>query len=317
MTFEEYAALARQLAEHRRTGERDAAAESERRRNLRAGVDYLHQRLTAQGQRLDRLGRAIGEASPAPGPLAGPPSPYPPAPSTAPVSPAAANPPGPRSPHTEPSHVPAAGPGPDATHAGAGPGAVNGGPGPGAAVAGGAAAAPGRPEVVAYPQVTAGQARLALPGAGSATAAGTPAPPAAADPLSELELARRHADEADRHAQQAELLAQRPVLLPAWSTLARAVAVYAGCAAVGVVLMLALVLASGVGVVDLGTLYAWMCAGLPAASLIAGFLVLGRWGKPAAVAGTPPRHVLLGFLICFVLVPLTYCAYLLAVRGLR
>ncbi|MFI7605194.1 hypothetical protein ACIBTV_08720 [Micromonospora sp. NPDC049366] len=313
MSFEEYAALARQLAEHRRTGERDAAAETERRRNLRAGVDYLHQRLTAQGQRLDQLGRGIGVAPPPPGPPTGPldappPAAQPPGPS-APVSPAPVSPPAPRPPHTEPPHAPAAGPGPDPT---------NTHPGPGAVGAGGAAAALGRPGGGAYPQVTAGETRLALPAAENATEAGIPAPRgAAADPVAELELARRHADEADRHAHQVELLAQRPVLLPTWSTLARAVAVYAGCAAVGVVLMLALVLASGVGVVDLGTLYAWMCAGLPAASLIAGFLVLGRWGKPAAVAGTPPRHVLLGFLICFVLVPLTYCAYLLAVRGLR
>ncbi|MEV1146245.1 hypothetical protein AB0I76_21655, partial [Micromonospora sp. NPDC049799] len=102
-----------------------------------------------------------------------------------------------------------------------------------------------------------------------------------------------------------------------WSPMARAVAVYAGCAAVGVVLMLVLVVASGVGVVDLGTLYAWMCAGLPAVSLIAGWLILGRWGRPAVVAGTPPRYVPLGILICFALVPLAYCGYLVLFRSLR
>ena len=41
MSFEEYAALARQLAEQRRAGEQRAAAESERRRDLHAAVDYL------------------------------------------------------------------------------------------------------------------------------------------------------------------------------------------------------------------------------------------------------------------------------------
>ncbi|RLP99808.1 hypothetical protein EAD98_01570, partial [Micromonospora sp. CV4] len=77
VSFEEYAALARQLAEQRRAGERDAAVESERRRDLHAAVDYLHQRLTAQGHRLDQLGRAIGVDQPAavPPPATGHPDP--------------------------------------------------------------------------------------------------------------------------------------------------------------------------------------------------------------------------------------------------
>ncbi|MEU5674909.1 hypothetical protein ABZ749_32230, partial [Micromonospora sp. NPDC047753] len=141
--------------------------------------------------------------------------------------------------------------------------------------------------------------------------------PAAADPAMELELARRMADEADRHGQQAELLAQRPALLPTWSPLARAVAVYAGCGAAAGVLVLMLVLASGVGLVDGFTLGAWICAGLPAVAFFGGYLVLGRWGRPAMVAGTPPRYLPLGFLICFLVVPMAYCAYLLLVRGLR
>ncbi|RQX21078.1 hypothetical protein DDE19_00330, partial [Micromonospora ureilytica] len=72
MSFEEYAALARQLSDQHRAGEQHAAAESARRRDLHAAVDYLQQRLTAQGQRLDQLGRAIGidqpPAAPGPGP---------------------------------------------------------------------------------------------------------------------------------------------------------------------------------------------------------------------------------------------------------
>ncbi|GAB3940965.1 hypothetical protein GCM10027614_25480 [Micromonospora vulcania] len=45
--------------------------------------------------------------------------------------------------------------------------------------------------------------------------------------------------------------------------------------------------------------------------------MLGRWGRPAMVVGTPPRYLPLGFLICFLLVPMAYCGYLLMVRGLR
>ncbi|MBQ0980128.1 hypothetical protein KBX34_18840 [Micromonospora sp. M61] len=177
---------------------------------------------------------------------------------------------------------------------------------------------PGRAGVGAYPELPAGEARLALPTAVSPAGVGVPAQRAAAvDPAVELELARRMADEADRHGQQAELLAQRPALLPTWSPLARAVAIYAASGAAAGVLVLALVLASGVGMVDGFTLGAWICAGLPAVAFFGGYLVLGRWGRPAMVTGTPPRYLPLGFLICFLLVPMAYCAYLLLVRGLR
>ncbi|MEV4657539.1 hypothetical protein [Micromonospora sp. NPDC049301] len=293
MSFEEYAALARQLAEQRRAGERDAAIESERRRDLHAAVEYLHQRLTAQGHRLDQLGRAIGVDQP---------SAVPPAhPGTAPSAGGTA-PPAP----TESAGDSAAVSGPSVM------------PGPGDGGLAGAAGAPGRADVGAYPELPAGEARLALPTAVSPAGVGVPAQRAAAvDPAVELEMARRMADEADRHGQQAELLAQRPELLPTWSPLARAVAVYAGCGAVAGVLMLALVLASGVGLVDGFTLGAWICAGLPALAFFGGYLVLGRWGRPAMVAGTPPRYLPLGFLICFLLVPVAYCGYLLLVRGLR
>ncbi|MEV7327020.1 hypothetical protein [Micromonospora sp. NPDC093244] len=281
MSFEEYAALARQLAEQRRAGEQHAAAESERRRDLHAAVDSLHHRLAAQGHRLDQLGRAIG--------IDQPPS-SPPAAAGTPWSPAGAA--------TAPGPPYATGPG-------------DGGPD-------GAAGAPGRAAVEAYPQLPAGEARLALPTAVSPAGAGVPAQRAATvDPATELELARRMADEADRHGHQAEQLAQRPALLPTWSPLARAVAVYAGCGAAAGVLMLTLVVASGIGLVDGFTLGAWICAGLPALAFFGGYLVLGRWGRPAMVAGTPPRYLPLGFLICFLLVPMGYCAYLLLFRTLR
>ncbi|WP_433114152.1 hypothetical protein [Micromonospora sp. CA-246542] len=345
MSFEEYAALARQLAEHRRAGERDTAAESARRRDLHAAADYLHQRLTAQGQRLDQLGRAIGVDQP---PAAAPPDagappgpPFPPGPpgdpATWPAPPAGSGPsaaPGPFAGFG--TSGPPAAPGP---FAGSGPSAAPGppvgsgppaAPGPSAGFgtpaapeagdgdSAGAAGVPGRSGVGAYPELPAGQARLALPTAVSPAGGGVPTQRAAAvDPVVELELARRMADEADRHGQQAELLAQRPALLPTWSPLARAVAVYAACGVAAGVFMLTLVLASGIGLVDGFTLGAWICAGLPALAFFAGYLVLGRWGRPAMVAGTPPRYLPLGFAICFLLVPLGYCAYLVLFRALR
>ncbi|WP_307787638.1 hypothetical protein [Micromonospora ureilytica] len=298
VSFEEYAALARQLSDQHRAGEQHAAAESARRRDLHAAVDYLQQRLTAQGQRLDQLGRAIGIDQPpaAPGPGPGTPGETAawPGPPTGVGSPTA----------------PSSGP-PFAAGAPTAPGTGDGG-------SAGAAGVPGRAGVGAYPQLPVGEARLALPTAVSPAGGGVPAQrTAAADPVVELELARRMADEADRHGQQAELLAQRPVLLPTLSPLARAVAVYAACGAAAGVLVLILVLASGVGLVDGFTLGAWICAGLPAVAFFGGYLVLGRWGRPAMVAGTPPRYLPLGFLICFLLVPMAYCAYLLLVRGLR
>lgn len=255
VSFEEYAALARQLSERHRAGEQHAAAESARRRDLHAAADYLQQRLTAQGHRLDQLGRAVGIDQPPAGPAPGPG----------------------RSGET------AAWPGPppgaeSASAAGSGPSIALG---TGDGGFDGAAGASGRAGVGAYPELPAGEARLTLPTAVSPAGVGVPAQRAAAvDPVVELELARRMADEADRHGQQAELLAQRPALLPTWSPLARAVAVYAGCGAAAGVLVLALVLASGVGLVDGFTLGAWICAGLPAVAFFGGYLVLGRWGDP-------------------------------------
>ncbi|MET7753065.1 hypothetical protein ABZS42_31905, partial [Micromonospora sp. NPDC005367] len=67
MTFEEYADLARQLAERRRAGERGVTI-AERHRDLPAAVDFLDRRLAGQGTRLDQLGRAIGEPPTAPAP---------------------------------------------------------------------------------------------------------------------------------------------------------------------------------------------------------------------------------------------------------
>ncbi|QOC91127.1 hypothetical protein [Micromonospora craniellae] len=309
-TFDEYAALARHLCAQQRAGEQGVADEAERRRHLEAAVQYLDQRLNAQGQRLDDLGRAIGldpgVAVPPPGvrpvsgqpmppgaaPLSAPPGVPPVPPGTAPIS----RVPGPAEPPSIAGHQPVSEP----------------------SSVGGAATAPRRPGVGAYFHSGVGEEGRALPVVVGTTAAGAPAQRAGeVDPATELELARRWADEADRYAQQTEFVAQRPALLPTWSPMARAVAVYLGFSGVAVVLMLVMVLASGVGAVSFGTLIAWMCAGLPAVALIGGWLVLGRWGRPAAGAATPPRYPLLGFLLCFLSVPLAYCGYLLIFRTLR
>ncbi|MGC5051969.1 hypothetical protein ACLQ2S_11025 [Micromonospora sp. DT48] len=289
-TFDEYAALARHLAAQQRAGEQGAAAAAERQRDLSAAVEYLDRRLVAQGQRLDHLGRTIGIASGG----------------------------GPTSTAATPGGPLPGGPAPVSGPPGGRPGQPRIGWEPGTGSDGGAAAAPGRPGVGAYSQVGVGESDRALPVAVSATAAGVPAPRAGeADPATELELARRWADEADRHAQQAELLAQQPALLPTWSSRARALAVYAGAAGVGVLLLLILTVGWSLGVVGLGTLLAWMLAGLPAMALIGGWLVLGRWGRPAVGASTPPRHPVLGFLVCFLAVPLAFCGYLLLIRTMR
>ncbi|TDB76097.1 hypothetical protein [Micromonospora sp. KC723] len=151
-----------------------------------------------------------------------------------------------------------------------------------------------------------------------AAPAGTaPAAFADADPAAVLDEARALTEEADRRIGYVQALAQRPELLPTWSPAARAVAVYVACAAAGVLLMLVLVVASGVGLVSGFTLGAWICAGLPVLSFVAGWFILGRWGRPALATVDPPRFVPLGFVICVALVPIAYCASLLVVRALR
>ncbi|MFI0795627.1 hypothetical protein ACH4OY_23545 [Micromonospora rubida] len=289
-TFSEYAALARQLADQRRETDQDAAAEAGRRRALHTMLDQLTRRLAVQSHRLGQLGHAIGlPADPAPTPG------------------------GDRSGTTAPgSSAPGGtGPGPGVSgSAGSGATSSGGTSGTGAVSYGGAAAASGRPGVGAYPPGAPGGAVVALP-----AAAGVPAPRAGvADPAAELAEARRLADDTDRLVQVAEAVARQPPLLPTWSPLARALAVYVGCAAAGVVLMLIMVVAADLAVVGLGAFYAATCAGLPVLSFVAGYLVLGRWGRPALGSEQPPRFVPLGFVTCVLLVPLAYCGYLVLSR---
>lgn len=272
--FEEYAALARELSARQRGGEQAVAAEAERRRALQATVDQLGQRLAAQGQRLDQLGRAIGAAPPPEG-------------SPVPVG--------------SPATVAGAAPVPSSSAAGPAGTAGSAGvvglpPGTGARDVGGAAAAPGRPGVGAYPE-------------------GTVPAPRPGDPAAELAAVGQLADEADRYGQQAEALAHRPVLLPTWSPLGRAVAVYVACALVGSLLMLATLIGSPIPVSGLDLVAAAACAGVPLLSFLAGQLVLARWGRPVLGGDPPPsRYVPLGFVLCAVLSSGLFCLYLVAFR---
>ncbi|MFI1193748.1 hypothetical protein ACH4T9_10875 [Micromonospora sp. NPDC020750] len=292
-TFSEYAALARQLADQRRETDQDAAAEAGRRRALHTTLDQLTRRLAVQSHRLGQLGHAVGLPADPP-PAAG-------GDHSGTTAPASSTPGGDHSGTTAPASST-----PGATSSGGTSGA-------GAVPDGGAAAGPGRPGVGAYPPGAPGGAVVALP-----AAAGVPAPRAGvSDPAAELAGARRLADETDRLVQVTEAVARQPPLLPTWSPLARALAVYTGCAAAGVVLMLIMVVAADLAVVGLGALYAATCAGLPVLSFVAGYLVLGRWGRPALGSEQPPRFVPLGFVTCVLLVPLAYCGYLLLFRLVR
>ncbi|MFG3603933.1 hypothetical protein [Micromonospora chersina] len=294
--FDEYAALLRELSTRQRGGERAVAAEAERRRALQSTVDQLGRRLAAQGQRLDQLGQAINL------PMRSVPAEAPSTPAVSvgapPVSTASA--PGPTAPAPA---VPAQG----ATAPAVGSSAPAGGtavpvpagaeaPGTGCGVTGGAAAAPGRPGVGAYPEGT-------VPG------------PRVGDPAAELAAAGQLADEADRHGQQAEALAQRPVLLPTWSAPARAVAVYTACALAGSLLMLVALIGSPLPATGLDLVAAVSCAGVPLLSFLAGHLVLGRRGRPVIGGETPPgRYVPLGFVICALVAPSLFCVYLVLFR---
>ncbi|WP_433228644.1 hypothetical protein ACQP2H_21600 [Micromonospora sp. CA-248260] len=169
------------------------------------------------------------------------------------------------------------------------------------------------PGAGAGPAVGSGSAPGPAPGAGTAPGGSG----VDGDPAVVLAETGRLVDEADRLGQQAEALARRPALLPTWSPTARAVAVYAGCAAVGALVMLVLVVANGIGVVDGFTLGALTCAGLPLISFVAGWLILGRWGRPALASTDPPRYAPLGFVVCVLLVPLAYCVTLLLFRVVR
>jgi hypothetical protein len=138
-------------------------------------------------------------------------------------------------------------------------------------------------------------------------------PPAAfigiTDPAQALALARQHTDAADAAASEAERLAQQPPLLPGSSAVARGLLVYAGCALIAVVAEYALLIASDAGHLDAWTLLAWLCAGFPAIAWIAGYVILSVWGRPRIGEPTVNRSPRLGFAVCFLAMPVAYCAF--------
>lgn len=135
-----------------------------------------------------------------------------------------------------------------------------------------------------------------------------PAPPATnGDPAEAVRLAERSADAADAAATETEELARRAPLFPGISPVARNLFVYSACALVAVVFQFVLLSLGDAGRVDTISVFAWMCAGLPAAAFFAGYLIISIWGKPRLPAGDPPRNPRLGFAVCFLAMPIVYC----------
>jgi hypothetical protein len=136
------------------------------------------------------------------------------------------------------------------------------------------------------------------------------------DPAEALNLARRHADEADAAAHETDALARQPALMPGVSPILRNVLVYSGCALVAVLGGYGLLVASdftSAGSFSV-TLIAWMCTGLPAVAWIGGFLLLSVWGRPKLAdlrtgQREADRSPKLGFVICFLALPLAFCAF--------
>ncbi|MEU4567319.1 hypothetical protein [Micromonospora sp. NPDC023956] len=262
-SLEDYAALARHLAEQRRAADRRADAETGRRRRWQADVDQLDQRLTAQQEWLAGLGAAIGAPFPTVDHPDGQPDRAPTTYRELPVGP-----PRPALPTSDPARV----------------------DGP-----------------------TSGALRTVDPDSPPPPGPAAPSPPL--DPAEELAQIRSRADEADGYGRQVEARAGQPRLLPGWSPLSRAIVVYLGSAVVGALAVAVLVLVANAGWIDSATLAIWTVAGIPALAFFAGFLLLGRYGRPAVGGASPPRHLNTGFVICFLLLPAVSCGYLLLARG--
>jgi len=129
------------------------------------------------------------------------------------------------------------------------------------------------------------------------------------DPGEAVRLAGRYADEADAATAAAERQAQQPALLPGVAPRLRNVLTYGACALLAVAAQYALLLAGGSHGVDSVSLFAWSCAGFPAMAWIAGYLVLSVWGRPRVGDPAVERSPRIGFAICFLAMPLAYCAF--------
>ncbi|GAA3776204.1 hypothetical protein GCM10022225_75260 [Plantactinospora mayteni] len=327
-SFAEYAALARHLHELRRSGERTAAQLAEARGSTGAAVDRLDQRLAVQQQRLTALGQMIGKSVPL-APQPGPPLPGPPPPGVGYPPPGSGGHPTVPAQYAGPDQLDPPEPPPPPAHTYRPTGFGNPAPGePSPSDAG-----PG----AAYPELSAGPARRALPatpaagpvpgprlpsdaapsGVGPVSGAGPGAPPAQpVDPLRELDLARQSADGADVMIVQTETMAQQAPLFPSMSPLARAATVYLICAGLLIVviwIVLTVAEVRGMKGLDASTVpvFSWSCAGLPTMAFFLGYLALGIWGKPRMIVGRPARYARLGFGICFLAAPFAFLTYYL------
>ncbi len=129
------------------------------------------------------------------------------------------------------------------------------------------------------------------------------------DPAEALRIAQRQTDAADAAASAAERQAQLPALLPGVSPRVRNVLTYGACALVAVIAQFALLLSADSRQVDSVTLVAWSCAGFPAMAWIGGYVILSVWGRPRVGDPTVERNPRIGFAICFLAMPLAYCAF--------
>ncbi len=140
-------------------------------------------------------------------------------------------------------------------------------------------------------------------------APGPVGPAPVADPAQALQLAGQHADLADIAAADAERLAGQPRLLPGTSAPARNLLVYASCALAAVVAQFVLLALAGIGHLGTWTILGWVCAGFPLLAWAAGYFAIGALGRPVVGDTTVRRDARLGFAICFLAMPVAFCAF--------
>lgn len=308
MSWQDYAALTRQLGDLRRAAAADTSTAERQRASARDRVSQVDQRLADQRDRLQQLARLIGAA---------------PRDLDAPVRPAGGAPPQP--PLTATAWTPD-----DARAIPGGPGGTPLPPGPHPQALTGYPHGAGSPDGAGFPQDTGSWHGTGSPPGTApypsdpripAQRTGPPPVPAPApanaaerppgDPMTALATAEWHADVADEAASRAEAQASRPALLPGASALTRSLAVYGACAAVVLFLQVAMVLGSDSLSGMAWSVGAWMCTGLPALAFFTGFAALTFWGKPRIHDGSPvDRYPRVGFAICFLALPAVGCAYI-------
>jgi hypothetical protein len=126
------------------------------------------------------------------------------------------------------------------------------------------------------------------------------------DPAEALRLAHRHLATADQALTEAERRAQRPALLPGFPTGLRNLLVYLGGAVLAAFAQYLLVLYAAHRHLSTPTQLAWSYVGFPAAAWIGGYLVISFWGRPRSGDATVNRSPRLGFLLCFLAMPVAH-----------